>query len=100
MRAHHQHVEFALLAVGGDFVAGVADKAHFLGFDAGLFKERQHRINGFGKFALLQFDHFIFTQSGQGHAGHVRHNGTGVVAHGVDDVELRCLGTAEKRDVL
>ena len=95
MRTHHQNVEVTLLAVGSDFIARVTNQAHFFGFDAGFFEKRQHRINGFGKFALLQLDHFVFRQSGQCHAGHIRHNGTGVVAHGIDQVNLGALTTEE-----
>ena len=98
MGAHDHEVELLLLREGGDFVACVADEADFLGRDGGLGKERTQRLDGFIELVLLQFEHFLFGECGQGHAGHVGHHGAGVVAHHVDEVEL--CARAEERDVL
>ena len=97
MRAHDDEVELALLGEVRDFVAGVADQADFLGAAARLGEHRTKRRDGFFKLFLLQFGHFLFGEARKRHAGHVGHDGAGIVAHDVDDVEVDA--GAEERGV-
>ena len=98
MRAHHDQVKLVLLREGGDFIARIADEADFSRLKAGLLEKRTKRIDRFSEFLLLQLKHFALREGGERHASHIRHHGTGVVIHNVDQIELSAF--AEEVDSL